>query len=89
MNGYLGTAVILLAAALIRLSVIPKFTIVPGRFQLILEQCVSAIDALGGALLRLGRALKAAVIALFRTRVGHAIVDGKKVRACKKCGATL
>ena len=23
------------------------------------------------------------------TRVGHAIVDGKKVRACKKCGATL
>ena len=23
------------------------------------------------------------------TRVGHAFVDGKKVRACKKCGATL
>ena len=23
------------------------------------------------------------------TRVGHAIVDGKKVRACKKCGATM
>ena len=23
------------------------------------------------------------------TRVGHAIVDGKKVRACKNCGATL
>ena len=23
------------------------------------------------------------------TRVGHAIVDGKKTRACKKCGASL
>jgi len=23
------------------------------------------------------------------TRVGHSIVDGKKLRACKKCGATL
>ena len=23
------------------------------------------------------------------TRVGHAVVDGKKVRACKKCGAEL
>ena len=70
MNGYLGTAVILLAAALIRLFIIPKFTIVPGRFQLLLEQCVSAIDALGGALLRLGRALKAALVALVRGLVG-------------------
>ena len=23
------------------------------------------------------------------TRVGHAVVDGKKVRVCKKCGAQL
>jgi large subunit ribosomal protein L24 len=23
------------------------------------------------------------------TRVGHAVIDGKKVRACKKCGASL
>ena len=23
------------------------------------------------------------------TRVGHAVADGKKVRACKKCGANL
>ena len=23
------------------------------------------------------------------TRVGHAMVDGKKMRACKKCGATF
>ena len=23
------------------------------------------------------------------TRVGHAVADGKKVRVCKKCGATL
>ena len=23
------------------------------------------------------------------TRVGHTVVDGKKVRACKKCGAAI
>ncbi len=23
------------------------------------------------------------------TRVGHSVVDGKKVRACKKCGAAI
>ena len=23
------------------------------------------------------------------TRVGHAVVDGKKLRACKKCGASF
>ena len=23
------------------------------------------------------------------TRIGHAVVDGKKVRACKKCGASI
>ena len=36
------TAILLLAAALIRARVIPKFTIVPGRFQLALETIVGA-----------------------------------------------
>ena len=36
------TAILLIAAALIRAWVIPKFTIVPGRFQLALETIVGA-----------------------------------------------
>ncbi len=36
------TAILLIAAALIRARVIPKFTIVPGRFQLALETIVGA-----------------------------------------------
>ena len=36
------TAILLIAAALIRARVVPKFTIVPGRFQLLLETIVGA-----------------------------------------------
>jgi len=36
------TAILLIAAALIRARVVPKFTIVPGRFQLALETIVGA-----------------------------------------------
>jgi len=34
------TAILLIAAALIRLLAIPKFTVAPGRFQLLLETLV-------------------------------------------------
>ena len=38
----LVTALVLLTAALIRARVVPKFTVVPGRFQLLLETLVGA-----------------------------------------------
>ena len=40
------TAVLLAAAALIRVLVIPKFQYVPGRFQLLLEEAVGAFDGM-------------------------------------------
>ena len=40
------TVVLLVAAALIRIFVIPKFKNVPGRFQLVLEQAVGMFDGL-------------------------------------------
>lgn len=40
------TAVLLLAAACIRIFVIPRFTYVPGKFQLLLETLVSLFDDL-------------------------------------------
>lgn len=40
------TAVLLLAALLIRIFVIPRFTYVPGRLQLLLEQLVGLFDGL-------------------------------------------
>lgn len=40
------TALLLLAALVIRLLVIPRFRDVPGRFQLLLEQAVSMFDGL-------------------------------------------
>lgn len=40
------TLVLLAAAALIRIFVIPKFTYVPGKFQLLLEQLVGYFDGL-------------------------------------------
>lgn len=43
------TAVLLAAAVLIRLLVIPKFQYVPGRFQLFLEQIVSLFDGMAKA----------------------------------------
>lgn len=43
------SAVLLLAAACIRIFVIPKFQYVPGRFQLLLEQAVSMFDNMAKA----------------------------------------
>ena len=40
------TAVLLIAAALIRVFAIPRFRYVPGKFQLLLEQAVSLFDGL-------------------------------------------
>lgn len=40
------TVVLLLLAALIRIFVIPRFTYVPGKFQLLLEQLVGLFDGL-------------------------------------------
>ena len=40
------TVILLLAAACIRIFVIPRFRYVPGRFQLLLEQWVSVFDGL-------------------------------------------
>ena len=40
------SAILLIAAACIRVFVIPKFKLVPGRFQLLLEQAVSLFDGI-------------------------------------------
>lgn len=40
------SAILLIAAACIRVFVIPKFKLVPGRFQLLLEQAVSLFDGM-------------------------------------------
>ena len=40
------SAILLIAAACIRVFVIPKFQLVPGRFQLLLEQAVSLFDGM-------------------------------------------
>ena len=40
------SAVLLLAAALIRLFVVPRFTEVPGRFQMVLESIVGLLDGM-------------------------------------------
>ena len=45
-SGFVVTGVLLLAAALIRVLVIPRFQYVPGRLQLLLEQWVSLFDGL-------------------------------------------
>ena len=43
------TGILLLAAILIRIFIIPRFTYVPGRFQLVLETAVSYFDNLAKA----------------------------------------
>lgn len=43
-SAFLVTAILLAAAALIRLLVIPRFRYVPGRFQLLLEEAVGLFD---------------------------------------------
>ena len=45
-SGMVVTAVLLIAAACIRIFVIPKFRYVPGRFQMLLEQAVGMFDGM-------------------------------------------
>lgn len=45
-SAMLVTAVLLIAAALIRILVIPRFTLIPGRFQLLLEELIGLFDRL-------------------------------------------
>ena len=45
-NPGLVSAILLIAAACIRVFVIPKFKLVPGRFQLLLEQAVNLFDGM-------------------------------------------
>lgn len=46
-SALLVTAVLLLAAALIRIFVIPKFRYMPGKFQMLLEEAVGVFDGYG------------------------------------------
>ena len=50
-SAFVVTAALLLAAALIRVFVIPRFRYVPGKFQLVLEEAVGLFDrmAQGGS----------------------------------------
>ena len=50
-SAFLVTAALLIAAALIRILVIPRFRYVPGKFQLVLEEAVGLFDrmAQGGS----------------------------------------
>lgn len=45
-SGFVVTAILLVAAALIRIFAIPKFKYVPGKLQLLLEQAVGMFDGL-------------------------------------------
>lgn len=45
-SGMVVTAVLLIAAALIRIFAIPRFKYIPGRFQMLVEQLVSMFDNL-------------------------------------------
>ena len=45
-SAFVITLILLLAAALIRIFVIPRFKPVPGRFQLLLEQAVGFLDGM-------------------------------------------
>ena len=45
-SAYTVTAIMLLAALVIRIFAIPKFKIIPGKLQLLLEQAVSMFDGL-------------------------------------------
>ena len=51
------TAVLLAAAAAVRVLVIPRFTVIPGHVQLALEQMVNFLDRLGRLLCVVGRFL--------------------------------
>ncbi len=45
-SGFIVTAILLFVALLIRIFAIPKFKIVPGRFQLLIEEWVGLFDGL-------------------------------------------
>ena len=45
-SAFLVTAVLLLAAVLIRVFAIPRFQMIPGRLQLLLEQAVGLVDGM-------------------------------------------
>ena len=82
----LVTVVLLIAAALIRVLAIPKFTFVPGPFQLFLEQMAAAAEHLGNTLGKAGRGIVRAVIALGRGLVS--MVKGlaslpRKISPCR------
>ena len=54
---FAATAVLLIIAALIRIFLVPRFKIVPGRFQAFLEALTGFFAALGKKLRKLGSAL--------------------------------
>ena len=60
----LVTLALLIAAALIRVLAVPKFTFVPGRFQLFLEQMAAAAERFGNGLRKTGRGIVRAVAGL-------------------------
>lgn len=45
-SAYVVTAILIVLAALCRIFVIPKFTIIPGRLQLLLEEAVGLFDGM-------------------------------------------
>lgn len=48
-SGFIVSGLLLLFAALVRVFVIPRFTLVPGKFQLLLEQLVGFFDNLAAS----------------------------------------
>ena len=60
------TAVLLIAAAGVRVFAIPRFTVVPGRFQLAVEQFVHFLDLLGAVLRKIGGFFAALFHGIFR-----------------------
>ena len=73
------TGLFLLAAGAIRLLVVPRFTFVPGRFQMILEGAVELVDGLCAAVVRFGRG----TVGLFlRTGTGIRNAVLRLVRGC-------
>ena len=46
-SGFIVTAVLLICAAIIRIFVLPRFRLVPGKFQSVIEQAVEFFDNLG------------------------------------------
>lgn len=61
-SAMLVSAFLLVAAALIRIFAIPRFKMIPGKFQLLLEQLVSLFDGWPGAAARAATASSGAYI---------------------------